>query len=197
MFIKYILLFVVFMLNLKCNCQQQKSISYYFHKTSYDCDYNSSGKLTYYKIEFVKEKNPIIPCSYFFDFNNYSENEKIAMIQELLRYENDTSLCSVKIICYDPKRSQTVPNGFENYSIQVEALFIINHIILSAPYSYSAFPILRDWNGNNIETIKGGLIKEAFSRYKMWFEKVEKEGLSKTIKKKILPLDDKSSVIWY
>jgi hypothetical protein len=153
--------------------------------------------LIYYKIEFVKGKNPIVPCSYFFDFKNYNETEKIGMIQELLKYENDTSLCSVKINCYNPKRSQMVPKGIEYYSIQVEALFIINHIILPNPYSYSAFPILRDRNGDNIETIKGGVIKKAFSFYKKWLERVKKEGLAKTINKKILPLNDENSVFWY
>ena len=197
MFIKYSVLFIFTMLNLQCNSQQQKSIPNYFHKASHGCDYNNSNKLSYYKIEFVKGKNPIIPCSYFFDFKNYNESEKIAMIQELLTYEDDTSLCSVKIKCYNPKRSQMIPKGIEHYSIQVEALFIINHIILSDPYSYSAFPILRNRDGDNIETIKGELVKEAFSFYKKWLEKVKKEGLVKMSNKKVLPLKDENSVFWF
>ena len=185
------------MLNFRCNSKQQKSVHNYFRKTSHSCDYNNSNDLNYYKIEFTKEKNPIIPCSYFFDFKSYNESEKIEMIQELLKYENDTSLCSVKIRCYNPRRSQMVPGGIEYYSIQVEALFIINHIILSDPYYYSAFPMLRDRNDDSIETVKGGLIKDAFSFYKKWLEEVKREGLAKTINKKILPLNDKSSAVWY
>ena len=197
MFIKYSALFIFLMLNLKCNSQQQKIITNYFHKVSHDCDHNNSNKLSYYKIEFIKGKNPIMPCSYFFDFKNYSESEKIGMIQELLTYEDDTSLCSVKINCYNPKRSQMTPKGIEYYSIQVEALFIINHIILSDPFSYSAFPILRNVGGDNIETIKGNLVKQAFSFYKKWLEKVKKEGLIKMIKKKALPLNNENRVFWF
>ena len=195
--VRYSLICLVLLHNLNCNSQSKSSSSKYFAKEKINCDFANSSQSSYYKIEFIKEGKPLFPCSYFFDFKDYKEVEKIKMIQELLKYEGDTSLCAVKINCYNPKRSQTVPKGIEYYSMQVEALFIINHIILSDPYSYSSFPILRDKGAYNIETIKGELIKEAFVLYKNWLEKVKKEGLSTTIRKKILPLGNESNVFWY
>lgn len=194
---KYSLVFCAFLFNLKCNSQNQNSFSKYFNKVKLDCDFINTPKSSYYKIEFIKEGKSFIPCSYFFNFSEYNEQEKIKMVQELLTYEGDTSLCAVKVNCYNPQRSQTVPEGVKYYSIQVEALFIINHIILVHPYSYSAFPIIRDIGAKNVETISGELIKEAFTLYKNWLEEVKKIGINRAIQRKILPLNDKSSVFWY
>lgn len=188
---------IFFVLLINLNCNSKNSSSKYFEKEKIDCDFANSPQSSYYKIEFIKQGKPAFPCSYFFDFKNYKEEEKLRMIQELLKYEGDTSLCAVKANCYNQKRSQMVPKSSEYYSLQVEALFIINHIIFTDPYSYSAYPILRDKEGQNIETINGELIKTAFVLYKNWFEKVKTTGLSKAIKEKILPLNDASSVFWY
>jgi hypothetical protein len=136
-------------------------------------------------------------CSYLYTLEYYDEKEKISMIEELLNYEGDTSLCSSRITCYNPKRSQTVPEGIEYYSIQLEALFIINHIILKDPYSFSPYPMLRNFGGYKIETIKGELIQAAYKSYKDWLKYVKKEGLSKTLQNNILPLNEHSSVYWY
>ncbi|MEO8666755.1 MAG: hypothetical protein ABI462_14785 [Ignavibacteria bacterium] len=193
--LRYSLICFVLLFNLNCN--SQSSFSKYFEKEKINCDFANSPQSSYYKIEFIKQGKPLFQCSYFFDFKDYKEEEKIRMIQELLKYEGDTSLCAVKVNCYNPKRSQTVPKSIEYYSIQVEALFIINHIIFADPYSYSAYPILRDKDGRNIETINGELIKKAFMLYKNWFEKMRITGLTKAIRKKILPLNDVSPVFWY
>lgn len=84
---KYFLFFILSISNLSCNSQQQKSSLNYFHKVNRSCDFTNSSKLSYYKIEFIKERNPLVPCSYFFDFKKYKEKEKLKMIEELLRYK--------------------------------------------------------------------------------------------------------------
>ncbi len=119
------------------------------------------------------------------------------MIEELLSYEGDTNWCSVKPKCYDTKRSQTVPAQAKVYSTQIEALFIINHIILSNPYSFSAFPILRNREGTSIETVDGALVKQAYSLYKKWLLLVKENGLRNVVSKGILPLDDSAEVFWF
>jgi hypothetical protein len=197
MIVKYSLIIFLLLCTLNCNCQIQNSFPKYFKKDKIDCDFVNSKNSSYFKIEFIKTGKPIVPCSYFFDFKDYKEGEKIRMIEELLTYEGDTNLCAIKVNCYNPKRSQTVPKSIKLYSIQVEALFIINHIIFADPYSYSSYPMIRDKGGQIVETINGGLIKKAFILYKNWLLKVKKSGLTKTIRKKILPFDDTSSVFWY
>lgn len=193
--LRYSVIFFVLLFNLNGNSFNDSSK--YFEKEKIDCDFANSPQSSFYKIEFIKQDKPPFPCSYLFDFKNYREEEKIKMIQELLQYEGDTSLCAVKVNCYNPNRSQIVPKNSEYYSLQVEALFIINHIIFTDPYTYSAYPILRDKNGQNIETINGELIRTAFKLYKKWFEKVKITGLTKAIKEKRLPLNDASSIFWY
>lgn len=194
---KYSLIVLVCILNLSCGGQPQENMNKYFIKENIDCDFHNSESNKYYKLVFSNEKNSVIRCSYFFDFSNYSESQKIEIIEELLSYEGDTSLCSVKPKCYDPKRSQTVPSKVEVYSIQVEALFIINNIILSDPYSYSAFPILRNKEGTMIEAVSGSLVNKAYSFYREWLEQVKKNGLNNITVKKILPLGNNAEVFWF
>jgi hypothetical protein len=167
----------------------------YFTRESMECDFSDDEVDEKYKLVFSFDERSPLKCEYLFDFSKYSDEQKIEIIEELLRYEGDTSLCSVRTKCYNPLRSQTVPEKAQVYSIQVEALFIINHVILSNPYMYSSFPILRNGDGTAIESIGGPLIKKAFLFYHGWLEQARRNGLTET-SSKTLPLKNNGQVFW-
>lgn len=56
--------------------------------------------------------------------------DTVKPIEELLLLEGDIRLCSLPIICYNPLSSQIYIGEHKNYSIQVEALFVINQLFL-------------------------------------------------------------------
>jgi hypothetical protein len=168
----------------------------YFTKENIDCDFQSRGVNKYYKLVFVNDSIGLFKCGYYYDFDNFSDSEKVEMIGELLSYEGDTSLCSKRVACYNVLVSMTVPREIKYYSIQVEALFIINHILLKQPYMFSAFPILRNRGGEPMESVRGPLVEKAYASYKEWFKLVKKNGLKDVVSKKILPLGDNAAVSW-
>lgn len=178
-----------------CGVPPQENKHKYFIKERFDCDYQNNEVNKYYKLLFLNNKFTR-KCSYAFDFSDYSDLDKIAMIEELLNYEGDTSLCSMMPNCYNPLRSQTVPREIKVYSTQVEALFIINHIILSNPYMLSAFPILRNRGGKLMESVNGPLIKQAYVLYRNWLAEAKEKGLTNVIKDGIIPLKDNGEVYW-
>lgn len=178
-----------------CGGLPQENKHNFFIKERIDCDFQNSAVNKYYKLTFLKS-NLISKCSYLNDFSKYSDSEKVEMIEELLEYEGDTSLCSVMPKCYSALRSQTVPLEIKVYSTQVEALFIINHIIVKDPYRLSAFPILKNSGRAVMESVNGPLIKQAYVLYKEWLKEVKKKGLSNLVNNGILPLKNSEEVYW-
>lgn len=193
---KYLLMVIICGVSLNCVGQPKGNMHKYFNKESVSCDFQNKGGSKCYKLIFANERSPVLKCGYYFKFSNYSDSEKVKMIEELLSYEGDTSWCSVTPKCYNVKRSQTVPRQIRTYSTQVEALFIINHIISPDPYSFSAFPIIRSRNGDSVESVSGPLIEKAYSYYKEWLKQVKGVGLKAIIDKRILPLNNDSAVYW-
>lgn len=138
-----LIVWVIFSFACGANSKQKKS---YFEKIQFDCDYINSGKDRYYRIiqnKDSKERTFADICLYQFDFSLSTEKEKLAMIKELLLFKGDTDNCSIMVKGYNIQSSQIIPDYFKTYSIQVEALFIINHIIFGNPYNYSPYPVLK------------------------------------------------------
>lgn len=159
----------------------------------------------YYKISLIKKsKEKYLGINYPMDWSNSIHSpliDTMKMIQELLLFEGDERLCSIPITTYsvDGKCSPNLYAGKEKrYSLQVEALFIINQIIFKEPciWGYMSNPVLQDSQTEKKESIKGDIVNQAYQSYKKWFEVVKTDGLSKTLRKNIFPLTN-STVHWY
>lgn len=124
----------------------------------------------------------------FFDTSWANGKEKIALIEDLLSFKGDERLCGIQKTCYNISAFQLDIGNEKHYSIQVQALFLINQIYLETPFNYSAYPVLknRKWGKS---AIKGPLIDAAFKSYERWFRKIKRIGIVKARAKEVMPLD--------
>src|ERR1700733_7966209 len=88
--------------------------------------------------------------------------DTLKTIGELLEYEDDKRLCALQIWNYNPAKSKIYLGKDKSYSVQVEALFIINQLVYSNPFNYAAYPILVDRRTNKTYSIDGSAIHKAF-----------------------------------
>ena len=153
---------------------------------------NKSEQKKYYRIKFVNDTSSI---SYPISIPT-GEFDTLNAIKELLLLENDTRLCSLPITNYNPLRSQIYLGTCKDYSIQVEALFIINQLILKKPFNYSSYPILVDRANKKEASVSGSIIKKAFEAYKGWYRKIKKNGIERIESEEAMPLYC-SQIKWY
>lgn len=78
----------------------------------------------------------------------------------------------------------------DQYSIQVEALFIINQLYFKKPFFYFPYPIIKSIVSKEEESVKGEIIMQAYKAYKQWFEKVKELGLTEARRRLLLPFDN-------
>ena len=98
---------------------------------------------------------------------------------------------------HNPLSSQIYMGNLKRYSLQLEALFLINQIYLDDPFKYSAYPLLKD-NEGNMESVEGKLIEQAYEYYRDWFEKVKSVGgLDQARKAGLVPLRNAQAISWY
>jgi len=129
------------------------------------------------------------------DSGQLTERDTIAMIGELLRFKGDSRVCVFPVMCYEPSWSQIFMGETKQYSLQVEALFIINQLYFKHPFKYSPFPALVNAGNETVSTIKGKDFKEAYRQYTTWFKQIEKIGLAKAREQDLVPLH--GAVKWY
>lgn len=153
---------------------------------------NESEQKKYYRIKFVNDTSSI---SYPINILN-GEFDTLKAIKELLLLEGDVRLCSLPITNYNPLRSQIYLGACKDYSIQVEALFIINQLILRKPFNYSSYPILVDKITKKESSISGSIIKRAFQAYKGWYRRIKKNGIDRIESEEMMPLYG-SQIKWY
>ncbi|MCK5677004.1 MAG: hypothetical protein KAH72_00820 [Flavobacteriaceae bacterium] len=152
---------------------------------------NDSTKI-YHRISLKGNQDLLL---YPINIKAYSQEEKLQMIKELLTFKGDNRICSNPITNYKPELSQIYKGESENYSIQLEALFLINQIFFENPFNYSPMPVLIDDKTKKEETIKGDIIEMAYLNYEKWLKKVEEMGIEKALKNKIYPLNN-SNLSW-
>jgi len=174
-----------------CNSQEKKYFEIIEEQVSLPRKESNHNKI-YYKINLKNNQSVSI---YPIDVSSNNENEKIQMIEELLDLKADNRICVNPVSNYNPMLSQVYTGKLKEYSIKVEALFIINQIFFDKPFNYSPMPILSEKNGSNQESIQGDLIKEAYHSYIEWIKLVKDIGFSKAKTDKIYPLKD-SKVTW-
>jgi hypothetical protein len=127
----------------------------------------------------------------------FPENiDTVKAIGDLLKFKGDTRLCVFSITNYNPARSQIYLGEHKNYSIQVEALFIINQLIYDKPFNYASYPVLVDVKTGENYSLLGKAIGNAFKAYRQWYRKIHRHGIEYARKGRIMPLDN-SKARWY
>lgn len=125
------------------------------------------------------------------DFSKYNKEQKLKMIEELLTFEGDKRICYSALMLYDPDVSSTYMGTCQEYTLDLEALFIINQIYLDQPFKYSPYPLLVNKEGID-HCAQPAIVDIAFRAYKRWFADLKKKGFDW----KKYPLDE-SGVDWY
>lgn len=146
----------------------------------------------YYRITL---ESAHIPINYPIDVSRYSEKEKLQMINELLKFKDNDKICVFNISNYSAKVSQIYIKSKRDYSLQLEALFLINQVFFDKPFDYSPIPILIDNKTGEEQTVKGEIIEEAYEKYEKWYNKIKKIGIKESLNRKVYPLDE-SNISW-
>jgi hypothetical protein len=191
---RYLFFFLIYSTCLTC-CKAQS----YFKVLS-----KREDQSTYYQLFLLRSDTQDFTLIYPIFWTNsiyYPNIDTIKVIEELLSYEDDDRLCSTLISSYNEvgQCSSNLYLGIEKrYSIQVEALYIINQIVFEEPciFHYMSNPVLKDLKTGNLQSIRGEIIVKAYQSYKKWFEKVKNSSLQEILRKNEFPLDN-SGIIWY
>lgn len=110
-------------------------------------------------------------------FTYLSESIKIKAIEELLKFEEDTSLCEFEVTLYNTGYFKSGKPKQKVYNLQVDALYYINYLALSSSaLFYSPYPLLYDNDSKKEIGTNYQELKTVFSIYKNWFDKVKKCG---------------------
>jgi hypothetical protein len=155
--------------------------------------YKSNEQGAYFRI-VVNDKSLGIPPTYPLIFP--TKFDTLRAIGELLKMEGDTRLCALPVTNFSSARSQIYSGGKKDYSLQVEALFIINQLVYKNAYDYASYPILVDDKTGRLYTVGGVVVSNAFKAYKRWYKHVLGKGISFITQNKIMPLDNEI-VRWY
>jgi hypothetical protein len=165
-----------------------------FVKKKGTCENGEYLDIHYYKIVNAKDTSFFSNCFYKTGmFKHNSKQSKLKMAEDLLKFKGDTDLCSIEVRNYNPLSSTVLLNNITRYSIQVEALFLINLVLFDKPFNYSSYPLLYNKNTNKIENIKGKAISEAYENYKKYIQYLKNRN--KDTKKH--PLDSSLISRWY
>ena len=157
-------------------------------KLNFQCFDNKNSIRKYFKLKFKDDSSNLGNIAYPIVIKSEERIDTINLIGDLLSFEGDTCICVLPIRCYNPKLSQVYMGNLKDYSIQVEALFLINQLYFDKPFYYSPYPILKNKESNKEESIDGELIKMAYKAYKQWFEKVKAVGFKEAKRQNIDPL---------
>lgn len=157
-------------------------------------DSGKNDTTSYYRIVASTDSFKISP-TYPVSFKD-EEIDTLNAIRDLLSFAGDKRICALPIRNYNRLRSQLYLGGIKNYSIQVEALFIINQLAFPDWYNYSSYPILVNSKNHVEAAISGPLVQEAYNAYKKWYKKLKKYGLTGMRLKKVKPLDE-TLVKWF
>lgn len=153
----------------------------------------ANGEPPFYKIKLKADDSELGMIVYPpFSEKDFSNEDIEKMITELLTYKGDTRKCFMKISCAEDIK---LPENISNYSLQVEALYIINSIFFENYTNYSPCPILTNTKGE-IATTDELMIGEAFEAYEKWFENIKIVGIGNARAEKINPLEG-SNIKWF
>jgi hypothetical protein len=134
---------------------------------------------------------------YHLDFlQGIDDITKIKLIGLLLQYQDDTSLCCIKTYNYSfngIEGCRGKPKDVTRYTIQVDALFMINRLCWPKLMElYSCTPVLYDNKLKKEINSDPEKIKCIFKEYREWYEECKSKG---TISK-YFPFND-GRYVWY
>lgn len=184
-------LFMMFLVLSMQNCRAQQSD--FFDVTKAECGLFDSVNKGY---KIVLKDNPL-KCSYDPNiFTLYSRQDVFQMISELLSLKGNVKKCVLPVTGYNPLKSQVYLENNKEYTIQLEALFIINQIYLKKPFVFSSHPVIYNTKTKQYLTGKEPEMNRVYELYESWFEKVNEIGLEKARIESLLPLEE-SIYRWY
>jgi len=153
----------------KCKCSQ----------TSYDGKIYNGSRINVF---YTKGSDTIKSSSYRDSaLIILPDSEKFVIIEQLLKYENDTSLyclyAHAKLFGGELECRFWIDIKVESLPLSIDALYRINGI--AYPYCcwvYSCYPVLYDTLDKIVINEKPELIKEVYKKYKIWFEECKQKG---------------------
>jgi hypothetical protein len=114
--------------------------------------------------------------AYFITLDN---EKKLKLIGELLKYENDTSLCCLEVANYSfgNEGCRGHPPDVTRYTTQIDALFMINRLCWPKLMElYSCSPVLYDKRRGKAINDDQAKIKLVFAKYKKWYATCMSKG---------------------
>jgi len=147
-------------------------------KCTYANKYSGAKLIIHYTYDTVKLESLV---EYWLDsFINLPDSVKLLIVERLLDYEDDTSLCCMNVV----NRSfngiegcRGKPKGVTRYTIQVDALFMINRLCWPKWMElYSCTPVLYDNKLKKSINNDPKKIKIVFAEYKKWYVECKGKG---------------------
>ena len=147
-------------------------------KCTYDKKYSGEKLIIQYNVDTINLESPV---EYWLDsFITLPDSGKLLIIEKLLEYENDTSLCCMNVV----NRSfngiegcRGKPKGVTRYTIQIDALFMINRLCWPKWMElYSCTPVLYDNKLKKSINNDPKKIKIVFAEYRKWFLERKSKG---------------------
>jgi len=144
-----------------------------------------SDKNSYFLEVEIKKNGKLLDSSgrKDYDYSNIyrlDDSVKIKIIEELLYFTSDTSLCCSEVKAYDnidyPGCFNEIPSA-KRLSVRVEALFIINRVAYNSfTYRIGCYPVLYDSETKREINNDNCLINIMIERYREWFRMYKKTG---------------------
>lgn len=156
--------------------------------------YKGSKLVLHYKDDTLQKES----FTYGYDleyFIKLSDDKKLLLIENLLRYENDTALCCLDVIGHSfngIEGCRGVPKS-KRYTIQIDALYMINRLCWPGLMEfYSCYNVLYDTKTDKEINSDPSKIECVFKEYKKWYEECKAIGRIP----KYFPFND-GRYVWY
>jgi len=113
-------------------------------------------------------------------FIKLPDSIKLQLVARLLDYRDDTGLCCLRVVDRSFNGIEGCaghPSGTERYTIQVDAMFMINRLCWPRMMElYSCTPVLYDTVLNRDIDRDGAKLRTVFDSYRKWFKHWIKSG---------------------
>jgi|694.fasta_scaffold41445_4 hypothetical protein len=163
-------------------------------KCTYDAKYSGEKLTIHYRPDTVSLESSV---EYWLEqFIILPDSVKLLIVGKLLTYENDTSLCCMNVVSRSfngIEGCSAKPKGVDRYTVQVDALFMINRLCWPRTMElYSCTPVLYDNKLMKAINDEQEKIKYVFAEYKKWY--VECKAIGRV--PKYFPFND-GRYVWY
>lgn len=109
-----------------------------------------------------------------------SDSVKLVIIGKLLKFKGDTSICCLNVNGYyndGIERTCTIKPKSKRYTIQIDALYMINKIVHpNATSLYSCFPVIINRKSKKEINECPDLLIEYYKVYEVWYKEVVKSS---------------------